>query len=89
MRKLNWEIIPSNLAEAREQLKRIELRVRDGVAPAEGEFQVMLEHAYHHLNFAWNVRRISTERYSHLTGEEFDRRGRFPEVLKEFKINGS
>ncbi|HYG11700.1 MAG TPA: hypothetical protein VD835_17265 [Pyrinomonadaceae bacterium] len=86
MRKLNWEIILSNLAEAREQLEKIELRVKAGEPPAEGEFQIMLEHAYHHLNIAWNVRRVSAERYAQLTDEEFNQWSKFPRELEEWKI---
>ena len=89
MRKLNWEIILSNLAEAREQLDEIELRVRKGESPAEGEFQVMLEHAYHHLNFAWNIRHVSTKRYAQLTDDEFNQWGKFPKDLEESKIVAS
>ena len=82
MRKLTWEIILSNLTEAREQLEKIEVRVKTGEPPAEGEFQVMLEHAYHHLNVAWNARRVSTKRYSQLTEAEFKRWGEFPKELE-------
>ncbi len=89
MQKLNWEIILSNLAEAREQLVKIELQVKKGEAPAEGEFQVMLEHAYHHLNFAWNLRRVSTNKYAHLTDEEFNRWSKFPKDLEEWKIGSA
>jgi hypothetical protein len=89
MRKLNWEIILSNLAEAREQLEMIEARAKSGEPPAEGEFQIMLEHAYHHLNFAWHVRRVSTKRYSRLTDEEFNQWSRYPKELEEGKIIGS
>ncbi len=89
MRKLNWEIVLSNLAEAREQLEEIELRVKAGNPPAEGEFQIMLEHAYHHLNFAWNVRRVTTERYSRLTEDEFNRWSKFPKELEESQIINS
>jgi len=89
MRKLNWEIILSNLAEARQQLEKIELQVKTGEAPAEGEFQVMLEHTYHHLNFAWNLRRISTTKYARLTDEEFNQSGKFPKDLEEWKIGSA
>lgn len=89
MQKLNWEIILSNLTEAREQLEKIELRVKANEAPAEGEFQVMLEHAYHHLNVAWHTRRISTKRYSRLTDEEFNQWSKFPRELEESKIDAS
>ena len=86
MKKLNWEIIASNVAEAREQLEAIESNVRGGTPPSEIEFREMLEHAYHHLNFAWNVRHVSSERYRHLSRAEFNKWGRFPKKLKAYKI---
>jgi len=49
----------------------------------------MLEHVYHHLNFAWHVRRVSTKRYSRLTDEEFNQWSRYPKELEEGKIIGS
>ena len=86
MKKLNWEIIASNIAEAREQLEAIESSAKDGKPPSEIEFRVMLEHAYHHLNFAWNVRRVSSERYRHLSHAEFNKWSKFPRKLKAYKL---
>lgn len=78
MSKLNWEIIAADIAEAREQLQKIEGRVKAGNPPNEIELEIMLRHAYHHLNFAWNVRHKSTKRYANLSDEEFTEWGRFP-----------
>ena len=63
MPRFNWEIIKSNISEALEELKSIEKQIESGKFPHEGELQVMFEHTYHHLNFAWNARKISTKRY--------------------------
>lgn len=84
MAKLNWEIIISNLADAREQLQAIEKRIKDGDPPKEGEFQVQIEHALHHLAFAWNIRHISTKRYGKLSDKEFDEWSKFPPELEPF-----
>ena len=86
MPKLNWEIILHNIADAREQLEQIEERAKNGKKPAEGELQVMLEHAYHHLNFAWNIRHVSTKRYSQLSNDEFNEWSKFPKQIEVFKI---
>jgi hypothetical protein len=86
MAKLNWKIILPNIAEAREQLEQIEARAKSGKKPAEGELQVMLEHAYHHLNFAWNVRHVITKRYAKLSDAEFNRWSKFPKEIEEWKI---
>lgn len=86
MPKLNWEVILYNIADAREELERIEAKVKSGAAPAEGGFQIMLEHTYHHLNFAWNIRHISSKRYAHLTNEEFNQWSKFPKEIEVWKI---
>ena len=77
-RRLNWKIIASNVREAREELESLEKIVQDGKARSEIALQISLQHAYHHLNFAWHVRRQETERYAHQTKRDFKRWGRFP-----------
>ncbi len=86
MPRLNWKTIVYNIAEAREQLEQIEARAKNGKKPSEGELQIMLEHAYHHLNFAWNIRRIPTEKYSKSSDAEFNRWSKFPREIEEWRI---
>ena len=69
--------------DEREQLQQIEARLRDGRPPTPAEFQAMMQHAYHHLNFAWNARHQATRRYRALTEEEFEASGR-PAMLAGF-----
>ena len=76
-----WGVILANIADAREQLQEIEARVHAGHPPDDIEFEVMIRHAYHHLNFAWNMRNYTLERYADLSDEDFDRWGRFPDDL--------
>jgi len=85
---LNWTIILYNIREAREQLEEIEARVKTGEKVDEIEFQIMIEHAYHHLNFAWNVRHASTRKYANLTDEDFDLWSKFPKEIKASRIGG-
>lgn len=86
MPRLNWKIILSNIAEAREQLEEIEARVKNEKKPDEIELQILLEHAYHHLNFAWNIRHISSKRYSKLSDEEFNQWSKVPKEIEEYKL---
>ncbi len=86
MKKLNWEIILSNLSEAREQLEQIERRVKNGEKISEIDLQIWIEHAYHHLNFAWNIRHVSTKRYSRLTDEEFNLWSKFPKEITVYHL---
>jgi len=78
MSKLNWQIVESNIAEAREQLQELEERIKAGKPPGEIELEIMLRHAYHHLNVAWNVRNKSTEKYASLSENDLKQWGRFP-----------
>jgi len=87
MPKLNWDIILSNIAEAREQLEEIQTRVGEGESITEYDLQVMLEHAYHHLNFAWNVRRVPTKQYAKLSDEEFNQWSRFPPEIRAYGLS--
>lgn len=86
MKRLNWKITLSNLAEAREQIEQIEERAKNGKKPSEIEFQIMLEHVYHHLNFAWNIRHTATTVYANLSDEEFNKWSRYPQEIIESKI---
>lgn len=86
MSKLNWKNILHNITEAREQLEQIEAQAKHKKRISEGELQVMLEHAYHHLNFAWNIRHVSTKHYTHLTESEFNEWSKFPKQIEEFNI---
>jgi hypothetical protein len=78
---MNRQIIESNIKEAREQLEEIEKRLSANLI--EGELLVMLQHAYHHLNFAWNVREVPTERYASMTDEEFNEWGKIPQDMDD------
>jgi hypothetical protein len=80
-KKLNLEIIKSNLSEAREELEKLERKAATG-ALSEVELQIGLQHAYQHLNFSWNIRRIPTTQYANLTQEEFDKWGRYPSEIE-------
>jgi hypothetical protein len=74
---LNRAIIGRNIAEARDQLNELVRRSADRTL-TEAELQVGLLHAYHHLNFAWNIRRIATSRYTSLTQKDFDNWRQYP-----------
>jgi hypothetical protein len=82
-RPFNRKIVRNNLAEAIEQLQKLEHKAADGKL-LEEELQIGLLHAYHHLNFAWNARRSSTSEYSHLTQSQFKGWGTYPADIKDF-----
>ncbi len=86
MTKMNWKIIAGDIKEAREQLEEIEKQIGGKDRPSESELLVMLSHAYHHLNFAWNTRRTSTKQYANLTDKEFNKWGKFPKEMISFIV---
>jgi len=77
-RPINWSIIRTNLREAREQLERLEQAAAEPGSISEGELLVGLSHAYHHLNFAWHIRREPTSRYRKLAARDFNRWSKIP-----------
>ena len=81
-KRLNRQIIGSNLAEAIEELQRLHDLASSGKLN-ETEFQVGICHAYHHLNFAWNIRHVPTSQYSALTKRQFNRWGTYPAGIEE------
>jgi hypothetical protein len=78
MKRLNWKIIMSNIQEAREELGQLETLISSRRKPVEVELDLALRHAYHHLNTAWNVRHIETERYRKQSKSEFTKWSKFP-----------
>lgn len=71
------EIILQNIAEAREQLEEIEKSLLNPEYE-ECELQIDLEHAYHHLNYAWNIRDESDAALATHSDEDFARWSKYP-----------
>jgi hypothetical protein len=86
MSKRNWRVIQSNLREAREQIEILEAAARSSPKPSDIELAIGLEHAYHHLNFAWNARFASEAEFRTLSDEQFNKWSRYPRELKPFRI---
>jgi hypothetical protein len=82
-RPFNRKIIGSNISEARDELNKLLMKIEAG-GLHEVELQVGLLHAYHHMNFAWNIRRVATSRYASLTQEEFETWGKYPSDIETF-----
>ena len=87
MKRLNWDCIAPNISEARLALQDLEMimagsgrimELSDPPQRSEGFLETSLRHAYHHLNFAWNIRYIKTARYKGQTRADFKKWGKFP-----------
>ncbi len=64
----------------------IEARVNAKEKLSEVELQILFEHTYHHLNFAWNARHVSDKEHAHLTDAQFNHMGKFPEEMNAYEV---
>ena len=93
--KLNYELLEFHIREAAGELDSLLSRIQFmlGRPNKEGELQVdtrgdlnevglevSLAHAYHHMNFAWNVRNKTTKE----ADRDFDRDEKFPRPTERF-----
>lgn len=85
MPKLNWEIILYNLKDVREQIDEI-ITLAEAGDLDKINFQVKMEHAYHHLNSAWNIRHLGTKRYAKCAKKDFNEWSKYPRDLEEYEI---
>lgn len=84
--RINWHIIASNINEARHQLEEIEAWVARRERVNEADLKVMLEHTFHHLNFAWNARRAPLRSYVNLSDTDFNTWGKFPKDINLLRV---
>lgn len=82
-KKINWDIVENNIVEARKELENLERKIKNRRQKRLGEieFQISLQHAYHHVNFAWNIRHQPTSAYVQLTDSHFRKWGQFPKDI--------
>jgi hypothetical protein len=83
MPKLNWEFILYNLRDAQEELDRV-IKLAEAGDMDEIDFRVKMEHAYHHLNFAWNIRHVTSKRAAKCVKEDFNEWSKFPKDIEEY-----
>ena len=81
-KRINWKLVASNLAEAREQLEQLEVQLKASRSRSAEHLQVGLEHALHHIYFAWNVRHTTTAAYVSMTDRDFTRWSKMPTELE-------
>lgn len=74
----NKELIISNIGEAKEQLEEIIRNLEADSEYSEIEFQLSLEHAYHHLNYAWHIRHVEETRAVACSQSDFKEWSKFP-----------
>jgi len=85
---MNYTIILSNILEARDEIDNLISKINSSDKPDELEFELSLRHAYHHLNFAWNIRNITKQEYSNLSDSDFKNWGAFPKGFDDLDTYG-
>ena len=80
----NRQLIIDNLQEAIEQLQEIAAELANDQEYDEGQLRVDLEHAYHHINYAWHIRGVSESEAAECSEENYVKWSRFPvgEILE-------
>jgi hypothetical protein len=71
MSRLNRGWIAAHIAEAQEELRRIESQItNEGFS--ELESQMAMQHAFEHLNTAWNTRNVPGEHFAGASDVDFE-----------------
>ena len=78
MKQPNWDLIKTEIREVQGELISLMRLIDDTQHPSEEGLEASFRHAYHHLNFAWHVRHVKTEKYAALTDSDYRRWGKFP-----------
>jgi len=73
----NQPEIRQSITEAREHLESIEKRLLDPDY-SFGEFKVQMEHAFHDLNFAWNIHNATRAEIWECNKENYTKWSKFP-----------
>jgi hypothetical protein len=81
-RPFNRRNISFNLGEAAEELLSLLEKAKNETLEEE-QLQVGLLHAYHHLNLAWNTRRISTSQHAKEVQTRFAEWGKYPQEIED------
>ena len=74
----NKDLIKSNIEEAKEELESLLSDIASDPEYTESELQIALEHAYHHLNYAWHIRNVDEDRVGACSQEDFVKWSKYP-----------
>ena len=80
----NKHLIASNIEQAKAELEAILADLAKDDAYSEVKLKIALEHAYHHLNFAWHIRDVDQERAVQCSPDDFAEWSKYPvgEILE-------
>ena len=80
----NRDLIISNLEEAIEQLQETVAELGNDPGYDEEQLRIDLEHAYHHLNYGWHIRKVSESEAAECSQENYVKWSKYPvgEILE-------
>ncbi|PHS11845.1 MAG: hypothetical protein COA86_18935 [Kangiella sp.] len=74
----NKYLVIANIEEAMEQLQDTLSELQKDPEYSEIEFKIDLEHAYHHLNYAWNIRNIEDKEVDKNIDKNYAKWSKYP-----------
>lgn len=77
---MNKQWVLFHLTEALEELQKLTSTLASEAVSSE-EFEIAIEHVYHHVNTAWNSRSISDEEAREHSDSDFVNWRQFPKGL--------
>ena len=82
---MNYRIVVSNLNQASQALQDTILKIQKQKNVLdeniiEDEFEINLQHVYHHLNIAWNARHASIQKYTNMKDADFNEWSKYPSL---------
>jgi hypothetical protein len=75
---MNRATILFHLKEAKEELDRTIAEIEKNRAVRAATFLVNMSHLYHHLNTAWNARKVPTKRHCYCSMTDYYKWEKFP-----------
>ena len=78
---MNRRWVLFHLNEASEELKKLQAALQSAAVVEKEEFEIAIEHAYHHINTAWNSRSISDQEAASHSDADFIEWRQFPKEL--------
>ena len=78
---MNYQIISPNIFFARDELENIAKKLSSETL-TETEFRDRLKHVYYHLNLAWNIKHISTDKYNERAEKDRKKWGQYPSDIE-------
>jgi len=83
---VNREFVLFHVREAAEELARTVKEIEADPEYDSGQFLIAVQHAYHHVNSAWNGQDLPELRAGNLTDPLWNRLGEFPDAFPLMRV---